>query len=261
MTECIPTAFGFQDLGSREVVAAFDGGKVSSDAGGLLLREVEDKFRFLEQFARCFTDYRDADLVEHPLLDLDQAASLRHLPGLRGSQRPRSTAPRPAAGRPVGKTDPAGDERAALSRQGQSLGRQEHAQPPRTHRQSATTRTAATRRSSLIWQDRKLSRRCLRAAASGRRRSASSSTSMPPTIRFTAINWAGSFTVTTTAIVICRCTSSAAIIRCALPCGRATSTPRPAPWCTFSGSWRASEKSGPACRSCCAATAVFAATI
>lgn len=50
MTECLPTLFGFQDLGSRQVVAAFDGGKVTSDGGGLLLREVKEKFRFR---ARC----------------------------------------------------------------------------------------------------------------------------------------------------------------------------------------------------------------
>jgi hypothetical protein len=60
----------FQDLGSREVVARFDGGQVSSDAGGLLLREVEAKFRFVERFARCFTDHRDPDLVEHTLSEL-----------------------------------------------------------------------------------------------------------------------------------------------------------------------------------------------
>ena len=51
MTQCTPTLFDFQDLGTREVVAAFDGGKVTSDGGGLLLREVEAKFGFIAQFA------------------------------------------------------------------------------------------------------------------------------------------------------------------------------------------------------------------
>jgi hypothetical protein len=69
-TECIPSLLDFQDLASRKVVAAFDGGPVTSDAGGLLLREVENQFHFLEAFARCFTDYRDPDLVEHTLLEL-----------------------------------------------------------------------------------------------------------------------------------------------------------------------------------------------
>jgi hypothetical protein len=51
-------------------VANFDGGKVTSDAGGLLLREVEARFGFIEQFARCFTDRRDAELTEHSLEEL-----------------------------------------------------------------------------------------------------------------------------------------------------------------------------------------------
>ena len=51
-------------------MARFDGGAITSDAGGLLLREVEAKFHFIEQFAHCFTDHRDPDLVEHTLLDL-----------------------------------------------------------------------------------------------------------------------------------------------------------------------------------------------
>ena len=70
MTECTATPLCFQDLGSRQVIAAFDGGKVTSDGGGLLLREVECKFRFVERFARCFTDHRDPDLIEHTVLDL-----------------------------------------------------------------------------------------------------------------------------------------------------------------------------------------------
>jgi hypothetical protein len=70
MTQCTPVVFDFQALGSREVVAAFNGGKVTSDAGGLLLREVEAKFQYIAQFARCFTDYRDPDCIEHTLEEL-----------------------------------------------------------------------------------------------------------------------------------------------------------------------------------------------
>ena len=70
MTQCTPTLFDFQPLGQREVVARFDGGKVTSDAGGLLLREVDAQFGFIAQFARCFTDYRDPECVEHTLEEL-----------------------------------------------------------------------------------------------------------------------------------------------------------------------------------------------
>jgi len=69
-TDCIPNLFGFQDLGSRTVVAAFDGGMISSDAGGLLLREVAVATDLLRQFSTCFLDYRNQRFVEHSVQDL-----------------------------------------------------------------------------------------------------------------------------------------------------------------------------------------------
>ncbi len=69
-TQCNHPTLTGEPLGSRDVLACFDGGHVTSDAGGLLLREVEAKFRFVEQFARCFADCRDPELVEHSLLEL-----------------------------------------------------------------------------------------------------------------------------------------------------------------------------------------------
>src|ERR1700743_2398727 len=70
MTHCNAPKLPFQPLASRDVVARFDGGPVTSDAGALLLREVEAKFHFLDQFAHCFTDHRDPKLVEHTLPEL-----------------------------------------------------------------------------------------------------------------------------------------------------------------------------------------------
>lgn len=70
MTQCNQQQLFFQDLGDRTVVGQFDGGKVTSDAGGLLLREVETKFGFVARFAQCFTDHRDPDSVEHTLPEL-----------------------------------------------------------------------------------------------------------------------------------------------------------------------------------------------
>src|SRR5438876_715158 len=43
----------------------FDGVAITSDGGGLLLREVEKRIGILCQFAACFTDYRNPDLIEH----------------------------------------------------------------------------------------------------------------------------------------------------------------------------------------------------
>ncbi len=66
-TECIQTEFAFQGVGSRRVVARFDGGPITSDAGALLLREAAAGAGILRQFAACFTDGRDPARIEHPL--------------------------------------------------------------------------------------------------------------------------------------------------------------------------------------------------
>ena len=69
-TECNREAFVFPPLGTRQVGAEFDGGTITSDAGGLLLREVEDRSELLADLARCFTDYRDPALIEHSIEEL-----------------------------------------------------------------------------------------------------------------------------------------------------------------------------------------------
>jgi hypothetical protein len=52
------------------VVARFDGGQITSDAGALLLRKVEQRTGILRQFATCFRDYRKPELVEHTVSEL-----------------------------------------------------------------------------------------------------------------------------------------------------------------------------------------------
>jgi len=69
-TQCIPEQMVFQQLGRREVIGRFDGGMISSDAGGMLLREVERGCGILKRFAGCFRDYRDSQRTEHSLKTL-----------------------------------------------------------------------------------------------------------------------------------------------------------------------------------------------
>ena len=69
-TECTQEPFPFHPLNQREVRGQFDGGSITSDAGGLLLREVEKRTGIIGQFANCFTDYRDAELREHGVGEL-----------------------------------------------------------------------------------------------------------------------------------------------------------------------------------------------
>jgi hypothetical protein len=69
-TPCNESSFHFQPLGHREVVARFDGGDITSDAGGLLLRKVEQRTGILRQFAACFEDRRKPELIEHTVKEL-----------------------------------------------------------------------------------------------------------------------------------------------------------------------------------------------
>src|SRR5438128_5451454 len=69
-TECNQFVLGFHPLKQREIRAQFDGGAITSDGGGLLLRDVEQRIGMLRQFAACFTDYRNADLIEHTVEEM-----------------------------------------------------------------------------------------------------------------------------------------------------------------------------------------------
>ena len=60
----------FEPHGRRRVVADFDGGPIPSDAGLLLLREVDRRLSVSDQAAACFTDHRDAKRTRYPLRSL-----------------------------------------------------------------------------------------------------------------------------------------------------------------------------------------------
>ena len=63
-TECKQARFEFHGLFQRKVKARFDGGKITSDAGVLLLREVERGTGLIAGLAECFRDHRDPRLIE-----------------------------------------------------------------------------------------------------------------------------------------------------------------------------------------------------
>ena len=69
-TECIPAQLEFEGVGKRRVVAGFDGGAITSDAGGLLLRETDRAVGLLERIAACFDDGRSPDQLVHSLRTL-----------------------------------------------------------------------------------------------------------------------------------------------------------------------------------------------
>ena len=69
-TDCKQTSLEFHSLNQRQVTGRFDGGAISSDGGGLLLREVEKRTGIVERFAACFTDYREVERIEHTVQEL-----------------------------------------------------------------------------------------------------------------------------------------------------------------------------------------------
>jgi hypothetical protein len=66
-TECSAGQFEFEGFDGRRVVAAFDGGAVTSDAGTVLLREADRAIGLIERVAACFIDHRDVEQVIHAL--------------------------------------------------------------------------------------------------------------------------------------------------------------------------------------------------
>jgi hypothetical protein len=69
-TQCISEQLGFEGFDGRRVIAAFDGGAVTSDAGALLLRETDRAIGLIDRVAACFRDCRDPRRVVHSLRTL-----------------------------------------------------------------------------------------------------------------------------------------------------------------------------------------------
>src|SRR5258707_634561 len=70
MTECTQSTFEFAPHFARQVVARFDGGTITTDGGGLLLRETDQRLNLLSRLAECFLDARSPLLVEHTVEQL-----------------------------------------------------------------------------------------------------------------------------------------------------------------------------------------------
>lgn len=64
-TQCNAEQLEFAGVGRRRVVAAFDGGQVTSDAGALLLKRTDEAIGLIDRVAECFVDGRLKPLVEH----------------------------------------------------------------------------------------------------------------------------------------------------------------------------------------------------
>src|SRR5260370_3360533 len=72
-TEWNSDLFRFAPVEGREVVAAFDGGAITSDGGALLLGAADRAIGLIDRLAACFHDVRRAEWIEHAV-----ATPVRH---------------------------------------------------------------------------------------------------------------------------------------------------------------------------------------
>lgn len=120
-TECKQESFGFHPLFHREVRVGFDGGNISSDGGGLLLREVEKRTGIIAQFAGCFADGRNRDLIEHTVKELVGQRVYGLALGYEDLNDHQQLRQDPLLALLVEKADPTGKDRARERDQGKAL--------------------------------------------------------------------------------------------------------------------------------------------
>ena len=119
--QCNSTYLDFPMLGSRQILADFDGGDISSDGGALLLRKTEELTGVIRQFACCFTDHRNPDLIEHSPEELLAQRVYALALGYEDLNDHDDLRRDPLLAAVVGKRDPSGKTRQRLRDRGKAL--------------------------------------------------------------------------------------------------------------------------------------------
>src|SRR3954453_14138378 len=70
MADRAPFLAGLSPVGGKPVQLAFEGGRLTSDAGGLVLAEIERRLGLAERLARCIEDPRAPERVRHGLAEM-----------------------------------------------------------------------------------------------------------------------------------------------------------------------------------------------
>src|SRR3954454_23447422 len=120
-TQCNSAYLDFPMLGRRELLADFDGGDITSDGGALLLRTVEQLTGIIRQFAACFTDHRNPDLIEHTVEQLVAQRVYALALGYEDLNDHDDLRRDPLLAAVVGKADPTGRTRQRRRDRGQAL--------------------------------------------------------------------------------------------------------------------------------------------
>jgi hypothetical protein len=76
MTDDNLLPFSFPAVARKKVTAAFDGGRISSDGGVMLLAMADRRLGLSDRLARCFPDHRDPLRITHTLADMIRARVL-----------------------------------------------------------------------------------------------------------------------------------------------------------------------------------------
>ena len=76
MSDHAPSLAGLSAVGSKPVHVAFDGGRLTSDAGVLVLAEIERRLGIADRLARCLEDPRDPERVVHSIAEMIRFRSL-----------------------------------------------------------------------------------------------------------------------------------------------------------------------------------------
>jgi len=120
-THCNQKTFDFQTQNSRKIVAHFNGGNITSDAGGLLLQQAERITGIISQFADCFTDHRDPDLSEFTAKELLAQRIFALALGYEDLNDHDELRNDPLLAVMVGKKDPSGKDRIRKRDKGKPL--------------------------------------------------------------------------------------------------------------------------------------------
>ena len=120
-TQCNSSQLEFHAIGRRKVVGKFDGGNITSDAGGVLLRETEKKTRIVHQFAQCFQDLRDSNRIEHSVKELVSQRVYGLALGYEDLNDHDELRRDPLFAVLVGKEDPEGENRIRMQDKGKAM--------------------------------------------------------------------------------------------------------------------------------------------
>ena len=120
-TDCNDQPFLFQELANQKIVVDFGGGYLSSDGGGVFLRELEMRSGLLRELSECFIDRRDQSLVEHSVQSLISQRVNGLVLGYEDLNDHDGLRRDPLHGLIAGKSDPLGQDRFLDRDKGKAL--------------------------------------------------------------------------------------------------------------------------------------------